>query len=147
MKRYRSHFPAIRLWTALVFAFAGTWAGGCGDENGDDTTGNGASSVNSPGCGDGKVDPGEECDDGPLNADTAECTSACKKAHCGDGFVLTDKEKCDNGGYNSDTAACTAWCNIAYCGDHFIQEGVEECDEGSDNGNNAACSLTCKLAP
>jgi Lectin C-type domain len=42
----------------------------------------------SAGCGDGHVDPGEECDDGPGNSDdaaaAATCTSACKRrAICG----------------------------------------------------------------
>jgi hypothetical protein len=39
-------------------------------------------------CGDGKVDPGEDCDDGPANSDdpnaNATCTSGCRKrAACG----------------------------------------------------------------
>jgi hypothetical protein len=40
-------------------------------------------------CGDGTVDPGEECDDGPNNSDqpsdNAACTTACtRRARCGD---------------------------------------------------------------
>lgn len=40
------------------------------------------------GCGDGTVDPGEECDDGAANSDdpasSARCTTGCRvRAHCG----------------------------------------------------------------
>ncbi len=144
MKRYRSIPANVSVLASLVITFAGSWAGGCGGDNVTSGNGNGGNGAGELLCGNGKLDTGEECDDGALNDDNAVCTSTCKKTHCGDGVVNTKVEECDNGGYNADTAACTAWCNNAYCGDHFIQAGVEECDEGSENGNNAPCSLTCK---
>ncbi len=39
-----------------------------------------------PNCGNGTVDPGEECDDG-NELDTDECTNICRTAVCGDGIV------------------------------------------------------------
>src|SRR5262249_61048362 len=38
-------------------------------------------------CGNGVVDPGEGCDDGPGNRPTGEGTDACPTARCGDGKV------------------------------------------------------------
>ena len=85
-------------------------------------------------CGDGVVDPGEECDDGPANADDAPCSSACVSAFCGDGVVQPAlDEECDDGPANADNAACTEACEAAKCGDGLIWEGVEECDNEDDN--------------
>lgn len=85
-------------------------------------------------CGDGIVDPGEECDDGPANADDAPCSSACVSAFCGDGVVQAAlNEECDDGPANADNAACTEACEAAKCGDGLIWEGVEECDNEDDN--------------
>lgn len=39
-----------------------------------------------PNCGDGILDPGEECDDGNT-VDTDECTNLCRESFCGDGIV------------------------------------------------------------
>jgi cysteine-rich repeat protein len=49
------------------------------------------------GCGDGKLDPSEECDKGADNgkADSG-CNIACKKVACGNG-VLESGEECDDG--------------------------------------------------
>lgn len=49
-------------------------------------------------CGDGVIDTGEECDDGPGVAhgkDDDGCLSTCKLARCGDGFVNEAMEECD----------------------------------------------------
>lgn len=44
-----------------------------------------------PGCGDGTIDPGEECDDGALNSDTTPdaCRTNCQLPSCGDGVEDT----------------------------------------------------------
>lgn len=51
------------------------------------------------GCGDGRLDPGEECDDGEANSDAAPdaCRSTCLLASCGDAVTDAD-EACDDGG-------------------------------------------------
>jgi cysteine-rich repeat protein len=47
-------------------------------------------------CGNGRVDPGEECDDGNLDS-SDHCTASCKVATCGDGITNAD-EACDSVG-------------------------------------------------
>ncbi len=51
----------------------------------------------SPGCGNGALDEGEECDEGDANADDATCKSDCTLQVCGDGFVHAGVEDCDDG--------------------------------------------------
>ncbi len=127
-----------------------------------------------PSCGDGMVDPGEQCDAGPANSDGGACTLACKDAVCGDGLlgpgegcddgndddadacsnactpascgdaVLQDGELCDDGN-KDDTDACLSTCVIASCGDGQVQAGVEACDDGDADETNA-CTTLC-LAP
>src|SRR4051794_1405055 len=60
-------------------------------------------------CGDGHVDPGEECDDGnETNGDG--CSSACKTELpvCGNGKVESG-EQCDDGNTTSGDG-CSATC-------------------------------------
>lgn len=99
-----------------------------------------------PNCGDAKLDPGEDCDDGPLNDDGGACTSFCKKAFCGDGLVFPQQESCDDGLFNADGAACTSQCMDNICGDGLLLVGQEECDNGADNSDSADCTASCKLA-
>ena len=59
----------------------------------------------SPTCGDAKLDPGEECDQGfgeGGNDDQGACTLECKLASCGDGLIWAGKEACDNGPNNNN---------------------------------------------
>lgn len=98
-------------------------------------------------CGNGVLDPGEECDDGPANADDALCSTNCVSAFCGDGQLQPALgEECDDGNDNSNEGACTETCATAKCGDGFLWEGVEECDSGPDNkiGSYGDCTpLEC----
>jgi len=50
-------------------------------------------------CGDGKVDPGEQCDAGALNSQNADanCRVDCSFATCGDGVLDNETELCDDG--------------------------------------------------
>src|SRR4051812_15776882 len=47
-------------------------------------------------CGNGVVEPGEQCDDANL-IDTDACRTSCLWAVCGDGAVRTGVEECDDG--------------------------------------------------
>ena len=113
-----------RLWTtfaALVISV--TWVAGCDDEDPIVAY-----------CGDGILDPGEECDGANLG-----------------GFT------CDDGGFYAGTPTCTAACTISFdtchnCGDGVLDAG-EECDgaelggascvtEGYDAGD-LACLANC----
>lgn len=84
-------------------------------------------------CGDGEIDPLEECDDG-NDVDTDVCTNDCNKAVCGDGVTWEGVEECDDGNpFPNDF--CDA-CRLPVCGDG-VQAGDEECDDGnavSDDG-------------
>src|SRR5262249_12248242 len=54
----------------------------------------GGSSQNLTQCGNGRIDTGEQCDDGNT-IDTDACTSVCQNARCGDGAVEAGVEACD----------------------------------------------------
>lgn len=103
----------------------------------------GSSSAGSTGapatCGDGVVDPGEECDDGnDINTDACR---GCGKAYCGDAFVHEGVEECDDhNGITTD--ACTNACKAATCGDGIVHIGVEACDDGNDV-NTDDCPSSC----
>jgi cysteine-rich repeat protein len=67
-------------------------------------------------CGNGRIDPGEECDRGDLNgADGIGCASTCVH-RCGDGAVQSGEE-CDDGN-SVDGDGCSAACLLdnAYAG-------------------------------
>jgi len=90
-------------------------------------------------CGNGRVDPGEECDDGNhVHAD--RCTNYCEMTTCGDGRPDSG-EPCDDGN-DDNTDACTTTCVPARCGDGFVQAGVEACDDGNRNDSDG-CRNTC----
>ncbi len=95
-------------------------------------------------CGDGTLDDGEECDDGPDNGESAPCLPDCIAASCGDGNVQDGVEACDDGN-DDDTDDCTSVCEAAACGDGSMQ-GDEECDDGEDNGDSRACKSDCTAA-
>jgi cysteine-rich repeat protein len=62
-------------------------------------------------CGNGIVEPPEECDDGNL-IDTDACLTDCRNARCGDGFAWAGSEECDDGNDN-DCDGCKANCEWA----------------------------------
>ena len=61
-------------------------------------------------CGDGTVNPGEDCDNGALNSNTpdAACRPNCHTSRCGDG-VLDSQEICDDGNRLSNDG-CDRYC-------------------------------------
>ncbi len=98
-------------------------------------------------CGNGVLEPGEECDDG--NDDDADaCPGTCRDARCGDGFRRDGHEQCDGsdlGGatcasldpaYEGGTLRCAdcafdvSGC-VATCGNGVLDPG-EACDDGND---------------
>jgi hypothetical protein len=95
-------------------------------------------------CGNGKVEDGEDCDQGAMNSATAygkdKCLSTCQKApFCGDSETNRSRgEDCDKGAANADRpygipGDCSATCKpIGYCGDMRVQMPQEACDEGMD---------------
>jgi len=60
------------------------------------------------GCGDGIIEPPEQCDNGALNnnGDYGGCAPSCIYApHCGDG-VINGPEECDDGDQNGLDGIC-----------------------------------------
>ncbi|HEY8377740.1 MAG TPA: DUF4215 domain-containing protein, partial [Nannocystis sp.] len=98
-------------------------------------------------CGNGRVDPDEECDEGESNDDEGACRTNCTRNRCGDGVVwMAGGEECDDGN-DVDGDECTNACKTATCGDGTIQAGVEECDMGELNGTlNSPCTIDCELS-
>jgi hypothetical protein len=100
------------------------------------------------GCGDGSLQAPEECDYGSDNADDGECTTACKKAVCGDGKVNKSRgglEVCDDGVNDNTYGGCGTDCmSLApHCGDGEIN-GNEACDEADPKDG---CLIeTCQFA-
>lgn len=63
-------------------------------------------------CGDGRRDPGEECDEGTRNSDLPNrtCRKDCSVPRCGDG-VLDGNELCDDGNSRNGDG-CDRYCRV-----------------------------------
>lgn len=99
-------------------------------------------------CGNGDVDPGEQCDDGNVD-NTDHCLADCSLAVCGDGFVKAGSEQCDDGNSDDDDS-CVPGCYAAACGDGYLYVGVEECDDGNsavDDECSNECTVTVPPGP
>jgi cysteine-rich repeat protein len=97
------------------------------------------------GCGNGVVDPGEECDDGnPENDDG--CTVLCTQPRCGDGLVDERTEECDDRNADpGDGCDPNCWREGAICGNGTLEatgSWPEECDDGNLNDYDG-CSGRC----
>ena len=113
------------------------------------TTGDGDSSSSDPStsssgpagvCGDGTVDPDEECDDG-NDILTDACLPTCVAAICGDAVLQTGVEDCDDA--NADSTDACIDCHAAVCGDGHVHAGVEGCDD-ANTADDDGCSADCK---
>ncbi len=172
----RSRLPLTfsMLALALFFTFLGAiscgGSGGGGEGSPDGGTGDGSMTL--PGCGDGLVQRGEQCDDGNVAGEDG-CSADCLTIEpgyscvdpgmpcvtpqvCGNG-ILEIGEQCDDRNLRSSdgcSAACaleSGWrcelpgirCTAAQCGDGIIA-GFEECDDGNA-GAGDGCSVGCKL--
>ncbi|MBZ5714264.1 fibrinogen-like YCDxxxxGGGW domain-containing protein [Nannocystis pusilla] len=84
------------------------------------------------GCGDGMVEPPEECDDGPNNGDEAACTGTCKLAFCGDGLVypgaMPNAEYCDDA--NDDPADGCVGCFVPHACEEIMAFGPPNLPSG-----------------
>src|ERR1043166_3853095 len=87
-------------------------------------------------CGNGRLDPGEACDDGNAIAGDG-CSAHCQsKEVCGNNITDTAVgEQCDGG------SNCSSDCRFTTCGNMLLDQG-EECDTGKDTrGCNANCTF------
>jgi cysteine-rich repeat protein len=102
-------------------------------------------------CGNGRTDPGEECDDGNTK-DFDGCSFDCKRERgaCGDGFVQKLLgEQCEPSTFDRSLPyLCGADCRYksVFCG-NGQQDPGEECDRGAENADlpNSACRSDCSL--
>ncbi|MCB0353879.1 MAG: DUF4215 domain-containing protein, partial [Bdellovibrionales bacterium] len=95
-------------------------------------------------CGDGNVDPNEQCDDGNM-VDGDGCNTQCQNEYCGDSITQPGLgEQCDDGNL-LDNDGCDSQCQNEYCGDGILQSGIgEECDDGDLNSEDG-CDSNCQL--
>lgn len=117
---------------------------GSDDRSSDDRSSDDDCEPESPRCGDGHVDMGEQCDDGNQKNRDA-CKNDCTHNVCGDGVVRQGVEQCDDGNDN-DNDGCRNDCTVnnqcdPVCGDGKKQ-GNEQCDDGNHNQNDA-CKNDC----
>jgi cysteine-rich repeat protein len=111
---------------------------GSAEGDGDGDAGDGDGDVV---CGDMVIEGNEQCDLGPANSDTGQCTTSCRIAACGDGLVYEGFEECDDGN-PANTDECVEDCKAASCGDGFTQAGVEMCDDGNVDDTDG-CNTMC----
>jgi cysteine-rich repeat protein len=90
-------------------------------------------------CGDGRVEQGEECDQGALNDAAGACTTSCTVAACGDGFVQKGVEACDDGN-QQDGDGCNNDCVVS--GTPAWTESYDGAANGQDVWNSVAVDTT-----
>ncbi len=123
-------------------------------------------------CGDGRLAPGEACDDGNTRTETCRwneasctvCSATCElvpgeTSRCGDERIDPLHEGCDDGNavtescaYGERCSVCDATCQLVEvarrCGDGAVDaDAGEACDEGEANDDTTpdACRLDCQL--
>ena len=97
-------------------------------------------------CGNGVLDPGEECDDGNQDnsdacPDDAAHGGTCQAASCGDGFVWAGQEVCDDGNQVSGDGCSGDCLSDETCGNGVVDVG-EACDDGNQVSGDG-CSADC----
>jgi cysteine-rich repeat protein len=109
-----------------------------------------------PACGDGILNPGEQCDDG-NSSNKDNCLTICIAATCGDGFVHTKGsppfEQCDDGNVapgDGCSPSCTTECGNGVIDGACSQGTVgtacstdADCDTAPGAGDGACVGETC----
>ncbi|MFO7563535.1 MAG: fibrinogen-like YCDxxxxGGGW domain-containing protein [Enhygromyxa sp.] len=95
-------------------------------------------------CGNGIIEPGEQCDDG-NNSNNDGCLANCVEASCGDGFVNQGVEVCDDGVNDGSYGGCAANCQALgpHCGDGQLN-GPEDCDDANEDLSDG-CLDNCSI--
>jgi hypothetical protein len=116
-----------------------------GDFEGIDNDGDNLYDGNDPDCavavcGDGTVDPSEDCDEGDANGTTTcgcqtDCTYTPADTTCDDGLFCSEGETCDG------TGACQAGTPVV-C-DDGVGCTVDSCDETNDTCTNTPDDASC----
>jgi cysteine-rich repeat protein len=116
--------------------------------------------------GDGKLQLGEQCDDGNTQ-DGDGCSStgtleagflchipgqACSRASLCGNLVTDSGEACDDGNTADDSNGCTATCDVSRCGNGvsdnmaYPSYSQEICDDGN-RFDGDGCSRLCEVEP
>jgi hypothetical protein len=95
-------------------------------------------------CGDGEVQPPEQCDEGDEgNADSGKCLANCRWATCGDDHLRIGVEDCDPPG-ESCSETCTA-CDLSGAASAFADADTGRCYRRFDEVQPAdAAAQVCR---
>ncbi|NTX17190.1 DUF4215 domain-containing protein [Myxococcus sp. CA056] len=116
--------------------------------------------------GDGRIQPGEECDDGnTMSGDGCSATGtveagylchvpgrACSLASLCGNTVVNPGEACDDGDTAAGANGCTATCDLSLCGNGVFNNrqwpnfDQEICDDGNRTEGDG-CSRMCEVEP
>ncbi len=151
----------MRISVGFAFALVASFALGCSSKGkGPDDLGSGGDDMGML-CGNGVVDPGEDCDDGANNGRAGDpCSQFCQwgcvvDANC-DQKACSSKATCSGhvciaGTPLSDGTSCGSamlcrggTCVAARCGDGIVTP-PEECDDGNAV-NGDGCDNSCKFS-
>lgn len=94
-----------------------------------------------PECGNGILEPGEDCDE--FGRNTFECNSDCTFSFCGDGRTNpAGEEECDEAGKN--TPECDEDCTRPFCGDGIVNEAAGELCDFALDPQGEFCADNCQ---
>src|SRR6266404_5783716 len=87
-----------------------------------------------PRCGDGFLDPGEQCDDGNTTSGDG-CSANCTLESCGNGIVDSG-EQCDHGAANGTDDCCSSGCQLVDSDHDGICDRDDVCPADADNDSD-----------
>ncbi|WP_083682736.1 DUF4215 domain-containing protein [Archangium sp. Cb G35] len=162
VKRSRAGISAAALALALLSTLTG-----CGtDVSQPPPPGPTLASQSRPLAGDGKLQPGEQCDDGnTTNGDGCSSTGviesgylchvpgrACSLASLCGNNTADPGEACDDGNTTDNGNGCSATCDLSQCGNGVFNNrqypsfAQETCDDGN-RFEGDGCSRLCEVEP
>ncbi len=96
-------------------------------------------------CGNGRIDPGELCDNGQVNSfqPNAFCRPDCNLGRCGDGITDTPLELCDEGSQNGKPGStCNALCRTSHASNQVLPGTIIELPFNTPGASSSARSST-----